>query len=134
MRATGESDLARVIRVLLADIHGLLAGVVREAIMTQSDIAIVGEVHEAERLSAALANDDIDVVLMSFSGMHVPFECQALLFRFPQVALVAIKADGRRAEVYTRKVVREISSDQLVEVIREAAKDRERPTAAKKPN
>lgn len=125
MGTPGGTERGAVIRILLAEVHGLLAAVVKEAIMTQSDMIIAREIQGSEHLSAALAEDGIDVVLTSLSGNLVPPAYQALLFGFPHVPLVAIKVDGQRAEIYARKVVREVAPEQLVEVIREVTKDRD---------
>jgi DNA-binding NarL/FixJ family response regulator len=112
------------------EVTGLLAALVKEPILKQSDMMIVDEVPRAENLGRIVAEKDVDVVLTSLSGMQVPTAYQNLVFSFPHVAVVAISADRRRVEVYDRKVVREkvvreVAPEQLLEVIREAVHNRE---------
>lgn len=114
-----------VIRVLLAEVPGLMAAVVRQAILTQPDMTIVGETRGSDELGPVMSRGHVDVVVVtSQAGSGVPTPAQRLLFGPPHVALVAISADGRCVGIYDHKVVREVTPERLVDVIREVVRER----------
>lgn len=116
-----------MIRILLAEAPGLLADLVKEPILKQSDMTIVDvdEDLKAENLGTVVVEKEVDVVVTSLSGPQVPAAYRQLVFSLPHVALVAISADRHHVEVYDRRVVREVAPEQLVEVIREVVHNRD---------
>src|SRR5262245_16128582 len=124
------------IRILLAEISGLMAEFVRAAIAKHSDMSIVAEVPVADDLDRALETARTDVVVTALSSPEVPATYRGLVFQIPSIAVVAISADRRRVEVYSGTVIREVTLEQLVGVIRDLVADRQRrlaPTAAEPP-
>jgi hypothetical protein len=111
------------IRIVLAGIPGLTAGVVRECVVGQSDITIVGEFRQPEDLAELAMEHAIDVVVTACAsdGVSAPF--QALLFGPAGVPVIAIGTDGR-LEVYDRRVLREAVLDELLAEIRKVATSR----------
>ena len=119
------NDVARIaappIRILLAEITGLMAEVVNRAIRPQSDMTIVREIRSSAQLDALVPGEDFDVVVTSVSGPTIPHRYQQLVFECPHVPVIVIKGDEGRAELYDRKLIREVAPRQLVELIREVA-------------
>jgi hypothetical protein len=111
---------AGAIRVVLAGIPGLTAGLVRRCVLGQSDISIVGELRNAEDLAALARGQPIDVVVTARSREGVPMPCQRLLFGTTAVPVIAIDSEGR-LEVYDRRVLREAALDELLAEIRRVA-------------
>jgi len=116
-----------VIRIMLEGVPGLMADLVRREVLAQSDMTIVRP-RGMDGPGEAGAQDGFDVLVTSLSGPRVPDRYQRLLFEHPHVTLVAISQDGRRVEVFDRQVVREITLEHLVDVIREVARARDVPS------
>lgn len=111
---------AGAIRVVLAGIPGLTAGIVRQYVFGQADICIVGELRRAEDVTALALTQPIDVVVTARTAEGVPLPCQRLLFGETAVPVIAIGADGR-LEIYDRRVLREAALDELLGEIRKVA-------------
>ena len=88
----------RPIRILLADLPGLLAGVVKSAVAAQVDMQIVPE-RGVAGIDSAFVAVSIDVVVTTLSDSRVPARIQSLLFTDRHVPLVALSPDGERVEV-----------------------------------
>ena len=112
------------IRVLLADLPGLLAGVVKSAVAMQPDMRIAGEVHTLDGMCVAPILAGIDVVVTTLSDSHVSAAYRDLLFDGQHVPLVALSPDGEQVEVFSRRVVRGVALAELVSVIRAVAHPR----------
>jgi hypothetical protein len=110
-----------VIRVVLAELPGLISDLVKRALLERPDIKVVREIGATCDPGEAVEAEDFDVVVTSIHGSAIPDRYQRLVFGPPHVAVVAISADGRRVEAYDRKVIREVGLEQLVDVIREVA-------------
>jgi len=108
------------IRIALADIPGLTAGLVRQCVVGQSDITIVAECRGPEDIAALATEHGIDVVVTACTIDGVPTPCQAVLFGTAGVPVIAIGSDGR-LEIYDRRVLREASLDELLFEIRKVA-------------
>jgi len=118
---SNEALSGGAIRVVLAGIPGLTAGLVRRCVLGQSDISIVGELRHADDLAALAHGQPIDVVLTARTGDGVPAPCQRLFFGSTAVPVIAIDAQGR-LEIYDRRVLREAALDELLAEIRKAAR------------
>lgn len=108
------------IRVVLAGIPGLTASIVRQYVLGQADISIVGELRDATELTALARTQPIEVVVTTRADEGVPTPCQQLLFDEPAVPVIAIGTDGR-LEIYDRRVLREAALDELLGEIRKVA-------------
>ena len=112
----------RPIRILLAELPGLLAGVVRSAVEAQVDMQIVAEMRGVVGAAGVAGAASIDVVVTTLSGSQVPAAYQRVLFDHQHIPLVALSADGERVEVFARRVVRQVALHELVAVIRDVAR------------
>ena len=108
------------IRVVLAGIPGLTASIVRQYVLGQADISIVGELRDATELTALARTQPIEVVVTTRADEGVPTPCPQLLFDEPAVPVIAIGTDGR-LEIYDRRVLREAALDELLGEIRKVA-------------
>jgi hypothetical protein len=108
------------IRLVLAGIPGLTAGVVRQYVGGQSDISIVSELRDAADVTALALARPIDVVVTARTAQGVPAACQQLLFGQNAVPVIVINPDGR-LEIYDRRVLREAALGELLGEIRRAA-------------
>jgi hypothetical protein len=123
----GESaPEAPVIRIVLAEVPGLIADLVKEVVLAQADMRIVAEVPTANALERAAKSGGIDVVVTATASEHLPMSYQHLVFSASRIPVLAISGDGRRVDVYDRQIVREVSPQQLVEMIRNVAEGRAR--------
>ncbi len=111
---------AGAIRVVLAGIPGLTASIVRQYVLGQADISIVGELRNAAELTALAHTQRIDVVVTTRTEEGVPASCQQMLFGDFAVPVIVIGADGR-LEIYDRRVLRESALDELLGEIRKVA-------------
>jgi chemotaxis response regulator CheB len=110
------------IRIILAEMPGLMGVVVRDAIKGQPDMTIVGEVTEGADLSESVSNGDCDVMVAALSETsRVPPAYQQLLFADVPIPFIALDPDGRRFQAYARSVRREFAASELVAVIRKLA-------------
>lgn len=110
------------IRVILAEMPGLMGGVVRDAIKGQPDMGIVAEITESADVAASVSNGQGDVVVATLSaGSRVPASYQALLFGDTPVPFIALDPDGRRFQAFARSVRREFAVSELLAVIRRLA-------------
>ena len=116
---------ASSIRIVLAEVPGLMGGVVRRAIEAERDMTIVDEIAEPVDLADTLSRCECDVVVATLStNLRVRSPYQRLLFRDVPVAFVALDPDGRRLQAYDRSVHKEFDVDELLTVIRHVAKPR----------
>ena len=111
---------ASSIRLVLAGIPGLTAGLVRQCVVGQTDIAIVSELRDADDVTALALAQPIDVVVTARSAQGVPAPCQRLLFGASAIPVIVVNPDGR-LEIYDRRVLREAALGELLGEIRRAA-------------
>ena len=110
------------IRIILAEMPGLMGGVVRDAIKDQPDMGIVAEITQNADVTDSVANGQCDVVVATLSaGSGVPRAYQALLFSDTPVPFIALDPDGRRFQAYGRSVRRQFAVSELLAVIRRLA-------------
>src|SRR5262249_3790035 len=93
---------------------------VKLAIAKQSDMEIVGEVSAAKDLSTLIANEEVDVTALS--SQQVPEAYHALPFGALPVCVLAISRDRHHVAVYERRIIREVSDEQFIGVIREVGR------------
>jgi hypothetical protein len=110
------------IRIILAEMPGIMGGVVRDAIKNQPDMGIVGEITQYADVTDSVSNDECDVVVARLSsGSRVPPAYQALLFGERPVPFIVLDPDGRRLQAYARSVRRQFAASELLAVIRRLA-------------
>ena len=110
------------IRIILAEMPGLMGGVVRDAIKGQPDMGIVGEIAQNADVTDSVSKGECDVVVATLStGSRVPAAYQALLFGDTPVPFIALDPDGRRFQAYARSVRRQFAVSELLAVIRRLA-------------
>jgi hypothetical protein len=115
-------NLPPAIRIILAEMPGLMGSVVRDAIQGQPDMGIVAEIAPNADVTDSVSNGRCDVVVAALSpGSTVPAAYQALLFADTPVPFIALDPDGRRFQAYGRSVRRQFAASELLTVIRRLA-------------
>lgn len=108
-----------VIKVLIAGVPGLLAAVVRNAIIRERDMDLVAVIASMENLTV-VDRGPVDVIVtavpMTGPGLKL---LEVLLGPIP-VPVVAISLDGTRIDVFGHVLVRGAGIDGLGKLIREA--------------
>jgi DNA-binding NarL/FixJ family response regulator len=99
------------IRVLIADMPGVLRGVVRHSLETHDDLQVVGELTTPEPLADAVARSGAQVVVIDAGHPEARG-------RWPAVALLALAADGR--EAWRVEPLGELSPEALPAAVRSA--------------
>lgn len=120
---TNTALSAGAIRIVLADIPGLTAGMVERCVSDQPDIVIVEGLHDLEDLAALAHEHTIDVVITACTLAGVSNSCEQLLFGEAAIPVIAIATDGR-LEIYDRRVLREAGPNELLAEIRRVASRR----------
>jgi DNA-binding NarL/FixJ family response regulator len=112
------------IRVLLANLPSMLAGVV-EQVLDQSDLEVVGVVSDHVEVLLTTGRTRADVVVLGIDEATLPGPGKRLLEEHPHVKVLAVTPDGRRAFLYELRPhlvpLGEASPDRLLEAIRTAA-------------
>jgi DNA-binding NarL/FixJ family response regulator len=115
-------DAPSAIRIVLAEMPGLMGVVVRDAIKGEPDMRIVGEITGGADAVESVSNGECDVMVAALSeGSRVPRAYQQLLFADVPVPFIALDPDGRRFQAYARSVRREFAASELLAVIRKLA-------------
>jgi hypothetical protein len=117
----GRMYVSPAIRIILAEMPGLMGGVVRDAIKGQPDMGIVAEITENADVTDSVSNGQCDLVVATLAGSGVPTSYQALLFGDTPVPFIVLDPDGRRFQAFARSVRREFAVSELLDVIRRLA-------------
>jgi hypothetical protein len=112
-------DQPDAIKVLIAEVPGLLALVVRHTVDGERDMRVVEQIGSARELGQAL-HRPVDVVVTSSATSELRPEFQALLFGPTPLPIVTISQDGERIDVYGHSVTRGGGIEGLTELIRDA--------------
>jgi DNA-binding NarL/FixJ family response regulator len=99
------------IRVLIADMPGVLRGVVRHSLESHDDLLVVEELTTPEPLADAVARTGAQVVVIDAGHPEARG-------RWPAVVLLALAADGR--EAWRVEPLGELSPERLVAAVRSA--------------
>jgi DNA-binding NarL/FixJ family response regulator len=118
-----EAHQAERTRVVLVDMSNLLRGIVREVLVPEPDVVLVGEFPDATGLLEAVDETAADVVVVGGRlGAGAPV--RDLLAARPRVRVLAIADDGRRGTVFLltpeRESLGEVSPGVLLDAIRDA--------------
>jgi DNA-binding NarL/FixJ family response regulator len=113
------------IRVLLANLPRMLAGVLEE-VLDQADLEVVGVVTDHVEILLATGRTATDVVVLGIEEAELPGPARRLLDEYPHVKVLAISPDGRRAFLYELRPhiipLGEASPDRLLGAIRAAVR------------
>ena len=111
------------IRVLVAELSGVLRDIIDTTLAAQPDMeVVVGALRTSTSRGTPGANPD--VVVIGLSDSDVSQAVETLFAEYPQARILGIASDGRRAYMHELRPHRvslgELSPEQLVEVIRRA--------------
>jgi DNA-binding NarL/FixJ family response regulator len=111
------------IRLVLAAEEGIRREIVYSALEQERDLTLVDEVRGCRALEQALRRAPADIVIWALNGQDMPSACPSIFRRYPRLKVLTIRDDGRRSFLWellpTRRELGELSSQQLVAVIRE---------------
>ena len=100
----------------------MLCDIITDVIDTQPDMQVVGDVSDRAELLASVEATQSEVVVLGLSDAELPPDCVNLFNAHPQVRLLGVAADGRRAFLYELRPQRtplgEISPQGLLAAIR----------------
>ena len=117
----------RRIHVLLVQVPGVLCGIIRDIVLSEPDMEVVGELSAHDDLMSAIARTEADFVIWGLEPTapgpdSVPDECRAVLDACPQVKVLAVEADGRAGSLYElspwRRELGELAPARIIEVLR----------------
>jgi DNA-binding NarL/FixJ family response regulator len=111
------------IRVLVAEVSGVLRDIIDTMLAAQPDIEIVAGGAQSSAVRVMLVEDP-DVVVIGLGDNDPPEAIEELFRRYPQARVLGIAGDGRHAYMHELRPHRvslgELSPEQLVQVIRHA--------------
>ena len=118
----GEDRPTRT-RILLLEMTGLAADLVRHAVEEHSDLEIVASVPALDRLDATASAAEADIVITQYKPAGAGLSrFDRLLRARPAVRVLAIEDDGRRASMYALAPrstdLGDLTPETLVEFIR----------------
>jgi DNA-binding NarL/FixJ family response regulator len=124
------------IRVVLADLPRLLRDILRESLVCEPDVALVGEAPILVQLMPLVKQEGVDVVVLGLSGPDLPASYYTLFEADARVRILAIADQGRNASLYElrphRKVLGQGSPRELMQMIREEVRSTG-PTVGSRP-
>jgi DNA-binding NarL/FixJ family response regulator len=112
------------IRILLAQLQGMLRDVVLQLLDGQADMTVVDDVDDPIDTLLAAGRTHADVVVLGMEDDELPGVASHLLDEYPHLKVLAITPDGRRAFLYELRpelvALGEASPDLLLQAIRAA--------------
>ena len=113
------------IRVLLANMPPMLAGVV-EQVLGQADLEVVNIVNDNFEVLLATGRTQANVVVLGIDETALPGPASYLLEEYRHVKVLAVTPDGRRAFLYELRPhmvpLGDASPDRLLAAIRTAVR------------
>jgi DNA-binding NarL/FixJ family response regulator len=110
------------IRVVLTQLPPMQYDIVRNALESEPDMEVIGDLVEADQLGHAVEGACADVVVLGARDSALPALGIQLLYRYPHVNVLTLTPDGRHAFLYQirphQTVVEDVSSRGLLEAIR----------------
>jgi DNA-binding NarL/FixJ family response regulator len=114
------------IRVLLTGLPVVVADALERILGLQRDMEVIGHVADPIEVLLSVMGDGADVVILGLQNEELPGIASHLLSESPQLRILALGPDGRRAflaELRTKVVpLGELSPEGLVEAIRTAVR------------
>lgn len=117
----GDRTWKAPIRILIADMPGLLGSVVSRTLSEERDMEVVAHAHTSVELREALGQP-IDVIVTTPVADGPSAPVRALLFGPDPVPVVAVSADGRRVDVYGHSTIHGTGIEGLTALVREAVR------------
>ena len=112
------------IRVLLAELPGMLGDIIRKLLASEKDIEVVGEM-AAEELLEFMGQTRADVVILGLEDSELPAIGNQLFSEHPAVRVLGVAGDGRSTFLYELRPYKvplgEVSPKALVTAIRSVA-------------
>jgi DNA-binding NarL/FixJ family response regulator len=110
------------IRVFLAGMPPLLHDIVRDALMGQTDMQLVGDLSAGDGVVHALENREIDVVIVGARQPEDSAVANELFASSPRSKVLVIAKSGRTAVMYQlrprKRHLGDVSPQSLLEAIR----------------
>jgi DNA-binding NarL/FixJ family response regulator len=88
------------IQILLGRMPRMLRDILRDAITSQTDLAVIDQTEGDETLFVTLDRTDPDVVVLDAGEQGSPGQINELLRRYPRATVLAVSTDGREAMLY----------------------------------
>lgn len=109
-------------------LSGILADIVRDVLEAASDMTVVGELPDADRLADTLERTQADVVIWGVDEGHRSDPPDYLLGEYARPNILAVEGDGVRGVLWNLRPVRtplgELSPSSLVSHIGRAVSSR----------
>lgn len=119
----GERQTSVRIRVLVAEVSGVLRDIIDATLSAQPDIEVLTSGANASAVRV-MNVEHPDVVVIGLGESDVPEAIEELFGRHPHARVLGIASDGRHAYMHELRPHRvslgELSPEQLVQVIRQA--------------
>lgn len=94
-----ESGVHRI-RVAMANMPRLLADMVRTGLSSEPDLVLVAELREVTALEENPNIASVDVLIVGVEDEGLPESCGRLMLQRPQLRLLGLSLDARRAYRY----------------------------------
>lgn len=119
-RGRGETPTA--IRVLFANLTGMVAEIIQQAFQQHSDINVLGNFEEWEKVHVLIA--ETDVLILGVNDVYsLPENCFQLLSNYPNLKILLLATTHDAAIAYWRSLhchqIHVTSSRSLIESVRE---------------
>ena len=117
-----------VIRVVFAELPRMLRDILHQSLLTEPDLALVGEAAGFSELQRVVERGEVDVVLLGLSDHELPAPYYRLLDAGARMRILAIADQGRLASLYELRPHRirlgEGSPKDLLRFVRDRARMR----------
>ena len=114
------------VRVLVAQLPGMLSDIICKLLASEENIELVGEVTEAQELLGVMDRTGADVVILGLEDSELPARANQLLSEHPACRVLGVAGDGRAAFLYELRPYRvplgEVSPEVLVKAIRQGTR------------
>lgn len=122
MNSHREAHGTASIHVLIANLSGVVAEIVKQTVQQQPDIKLLGNVEGWKEIDAAVA--EADVLVLGADNVYSPPEnCLRLLSDHPNLKILVLTTTNDEAIAYWRALycrqIQIISSQTLIESIRQ---------------
>jgi DNA-binding NarL/FixJ family response regulator len=121
-----EPESRAPIRILLADVTGMLRDILAGVIESEASMRLVGVVERRAEVADAVATREPHIVLVGLENGVLPAQWVEVFRRFPHVKVLAIEQHGKQASLFELRPVRtllgEASPTALVAWIRDAVR------------
>ena len=102
----------------------MVCDIITDVVTTQPDMEVVGQLPDRLVLLSTTDQTRADVVVLGLKDSALPTDCEQLFTAHPQIRVLGIAADGRRAFLYELRPQQvslgEVSPQGLIDAIRAA--------------